>query len=82
MVKAAIDLCDTIEADAMICFTRRGFLPKIASAYRPSVPVYGFTSHHDTWAMMNMYYGVYGQILTISNSEVNIQTAIMMLVDQ
>jgi pyruvate kinase len=82
LVKAAIDLCDTIDASAMICFTRRGFLPKVASAYRPSVPVYGFTANHDTWAMMNMYYGVYGHKMDSASSDVNIQSAIQMLVAQ
>jgi len=66
----------------MICFTRRGFLPQIASAYRPSMPVYGFTRNYDTWAMMNMYYGIYPQLIELDNQEVNIQTAIISLVDQ
>jgi pyruvate kinase len=82
LVKTAIDLCDQIDAAAMICFTRRGFLPKIASAYRPSTPVYGFTANHETWAMMNMYYGVYGQMMDIASPEANIQSAIKLLVAQ
>jgi pyruvate kinase len=82
LVKAATDLCDSIDANAMLCFTRRGFLPKVASAYRPSVPVYGFTSNHDTWAMMNMYYGVYGHKMDNASAEVNIQSAIQLLVLQ
>jgi pyruvate kinase len=82
LVKAAIDLCDTIDAAAMICFTRRWFLSKVASAYRPSVPVYGFTANHDTWAMMNMYYGVYGHKMDSASADVNIQSAIQMLVAQ
>ena len=82
LVKAAVDLCDSIDAAAMICFTRRWFLPKIASAYRPSVPVYGFTANHDTRAMMQMYYGVYGYMMDIASPEVNIQSAIISLVHQ
>jgi pyruvate kinase len=82
LVKTAIDLCDQIDAAAMICFTRRWFLPKIASAYRPSTPIYGFTANYNTWAMMNMSYGVYGQIMDISSPEVNIQSAIKLLVAQ
>lgn len=82
LVKAAIDLSDSIDAKAIICFTRRGFLPQIASAYRPSVAVYGFTSNHDTWAAMNMYYGIQWYKMDISSAEVNIQSAIISLVNQ
>ena len=46
------------------------------------MPVYGFTKHHDTWAMMNMHYGIYPQLIELDNQEVNIQSAIISLVEQ
>ncbi len=82
LVKAATDLCDNTEAKALICFTKSWFLPQLASAYRPSVPVYGFTRNHDARAMMNMYYGVYGQMMTGANEGIEINEALKLLVDQ
>lgn len=82
LVKSAIDLCDNTDATAIVCFTKSGFLPQLASAYRPSVPVYGFTRQADTLAMMNMYYGVYGQMMAGDLEGIEINEALKLLVAQ
>ncbi|MCB1176896.1 MAG: pyruvate kinase [Leptospiraceae bacterium] len=62
---AAEQIARQIDAKAIVNFTRSGFSARIASQYRPDVPIYSFTPFLMTSRKMNLHRGVYPFVIPI-----------------
>lgn len=60
---AAREIAETIEAKAIVNFTRSGYSANLASRFRPRVPIYSFTPFLLTARKMNLIRGVYPFVL-------------------
>ncbi len=62
---AAEQISDSIGAQAIVNFTRSGLSARIASQFRPQVPIFSFTPFLMTARKMNLLRGVYPFIIPI-----------------
>ncbi|MDX1957037.1 MAG: pyruvate kinase [Leptospiraceae bacterium] len=62
---AAEQIARQIHAKAIVNFTRSGFSARVASQYRPEVPIYSFTPFLMTSRKMNLHRGVYPFVIPI-----------------
>lgn len=58
MIKSGIYLWEELKAKALIVFTKTGKLARLASAYRPKLPVYAFTKFESTEKYTNILYWI------------------------
>ncbi len=59
LIKSAIYTGEELWVRALFIFTKSGRLARLASAFRPNLPIYAFTPHLQSVAYMNVLYGVY-----------------------
>ncbi|MCB1141484.1 MAG: pyruvate kinase [Leptospiraceae bacterium] len=62
---AAEQISTQIHASAIVNFTRSGYSSRIASQFRPRVPIYAFTPFLMTARKMNLFRGVYPYVIPI-----------------
>jgi pyruvate kinase len=62
---AAEQISTQIDASAIVNFTRSGFSARIASQFRPRVPIYAYTPYLMTARKMNLHRGVYPFVIPI-----------------
>ncbi|KAL4457632.1 hypothetical protein ABPG75_012497 [Micractinium tetrahymenae] len=55
---AAAMTADALGARAVLCFTRRGYMPGYLSRCRPDAPIFAFTDKQETRQMLNLRWGV------------------------
>jgi pyruvate kinase len=60
---AAEQIARQINAKAIVNFTRSGYSARVASQFRPDVPIYSFTPFLMTARKMNLHRGVYPFII-------------------
>jgi len=58
LAEAACTSAREIKAGTIVAFSRSGFTALLVSAYRPVVPITGFTDHERVRRRMNLYWGV------------------------
>lgn len=49
---------DALQARAVLCFTRRGYMAGFLSRCRPDAPIFAFTDKQETRQMLNLLWGV------------------------
>ncbi len=59
LIKSAIYTGEELWVRALFIFTKSGRLARLASSFRPNLPIYAFTPHLQSVAYMNVLYGVY-----------------------
>lgn len=59
LIKSAIYTGEELGVRALFIFTKSGKLARLASAFRPNLPIYAFTPHLQSVAYMNVLYWVY-----------------------
>ncbi|MBE7412050.1 MAG: pyruvate kinase [Leptospiraceae bacterium] len=62
---ATVKIAESINAQAIINFTRSGYSARLASEFRPIVPIYSFTPFLMTARKMNLYRGVYSFVMPL-----------------
>ncbi|EFN58575.1 hypothetical protein CHLNCDRAFT_34199 [Chlorella variabilis] len=55
---AAAMTADALQARAVLCFTRRGYMAGFLSRCRPDAPIFAFTDKQETRQMLNLLWGV------------------------
>ncbi len=63
LIKAAIYSGEELWVQALFIFTKSGRLARLASSFRPNLPVYAFTNHLQSVAYMNVLYGVHPYLI-------------------
>lgn len=58
LIKSAIYAGEELWVKGIFIFTKSGRLARLASSFRPNLPIYGFTPHLQSVAYMNILYGV------------------------
>lgn len=58
LIKSAIYSGEELGVKALFIFTKSGKLARLASAFRPNLPIYAFTPYISSVAYMNILYGV------------------------
>ena len=78
LIKSAIYSGEELGVKALFIFTKSGKLARLASAFRPNLPIYAFTMHLSSVAYMNVLYGVQPYLLERWDEDFieNIYTAI------
>lgn len=56
LIKSAIYSAEELGVAGLFIFTKSGKLARLASAFRPNLPIYAFTPHLDSVAYMNVLY--------------------------
>ncbi len=80
IVMSAAIIGNNIEADAILVFTRRGFMAGLLSRTRPNSPIYAFTNTPPVRRKLNLYWGVTPYRIDFSSDpEKTIQRAITLL---
>ncbi len=57
-----------IKAKAIVCFSRTGFTALLVSKFRPGVPIIGFTVKEDIRRKMNLYWGIFPEIMNFPST--------------
>jgi len=80
LIKSAIYTGEELDVRALFIFTKSGRLARLASSFRPNLPIYAFTPELQSVAYMNVLYGVYPFLIHNWDTEFieNIYTAIDM----
>ncbi|NDK10299.1 pyruvate kinase [Candidatus Gracilibacteria bacterium] len=63
LIKSAISAGEELKVDALFIFTKSGKLARLASSFRPNLPIYAFTMHLQSVAYMNVLFGVQPYLL-------------------
>lgn len=58
LIRSAIYSGEELGVQALFIFTKSGRLARLASSFRPNLPVYAFTNELQSVAYMNILYGV------------------------
>ncbi len=58
VVKAALDVAETLNIEHIVLFTRSGRLAKIAAGLRPKPNIYAFTQNWKTFTSLALYFGI------------------------
>lgn len=58
LIKAAIYSGEELGVEALFIFTKSGLLARLASSFRPNLPIFAFTPELQSVAYMNALYGV------------------------
>lgn len=58
LIKSAIYSAEELNLAGLFIFTKSGKLARLASSFRPNLPIYGFTPELQSVAYMNILYGV------------------------
>ncbi|MCH8519045.1 pyruvate kinase [Candidatus Gracilibacteria bacterium] len=58
LIKSAIYSAEELGVQALFIFTKSGKLARLASAFRPNLPIYAFTPYLSSVAYMNILYGI------------------------
>lgn len=75
VMKSSFYLADEIKAQAMVVFTRSGFMGRIAGALRSNIPVYAFTYSDTTVKNLAVSYGVRPILIEESDNTTNLENA-------
>lgn len=84
LLKGAIMAADKLGAKAMLIMTRSGRLAKLASNFRPNVPVFAFAPTEQVVRNINLNYGIYPAVLNTwedYNCTKNLDDAIELLLN-
>lgn len=83
LIKSAIYAGEELWVQALFIFTKSGKLARLASSFRPNLPIYGFTPELQSVAYMNVLYGVNPYLIDSWDEKFtqNIYTAIDMCKD-
>lgn len=78
LIKSAIYSAEEMWVQALFIFTKSGKLARLASSFRPNLPIYAFTPYLESVAYMNVLYWVYPYLIKKWDTEFieNIYTAI------
>lgn len=63
LIKSAIYSAEELEVEALFIFTKSGRLARLASSFRPHLPILAFTPNLQSVAYMNILYGVKSYLL-------------------
>lgn len=63
LIRSAITAGEELKVDALFIFTKSGKLARLASSFRPNLPIYAFTMHLQSVAYMNVLFGVHPYLL-------------------
>ena len=58
LAKAAVQVANEIDAEAIVAFTETGRTPLLISNYRPEAPIFTFTTIDKTYRQMHILWGV------------------------
>ncbi|MDD5213203.1 MAG: pyruvate kinase [Candidatus Gracilibacteria bacterium] len=82
LVTAAVSLATDIDAKAILVFTRRGFMARLASTMRPKKDIYAFCYDIKVLRFLNILFGVRPVMIEKKSNEENVETAIAKLKDK
>lgn len=81
LIKAAIDINESLWLRAVVLFTKSGRLARIAAAYRPNTPIFAFTGSEESLGFMRILYWIESiKLNTWWDHEENLKNAIQYLV--
>ena len=81
LIKAAIQVADSLNAKGVILFTKTGRLAKLAAAYKPTVPVYAFTNQERTMTNTTILFGIVARYLPFEHHSDVLGVSIRLLQD-
>lgn len=74
IAQAAVQAAERLRARAIVAFTQSGATALLVSKYRPTIPIIAFTPHQEICQQMQLYWGVYPQIMKpITNTDLLIE---------
>lgn len=79
MVRDAIYTAENLEVDALILFTRTGFMAKTAAAFRPNIATYAFTFEDKLQKKLNILFWINSFVINKESNENNVINAIELL---
>jgi len=84
LINSAVQLANNIRADALLVFTRHGFVASLAGAFRPRyTPIYAFSPDADCITRLTLRWGITPISLAISDDpEQTVSNAIQKLTDK
>lgn len=69
LIKSWIYIWEKLDAKCLIVFTKSWLLAKLASWFRPRIPVYAFTNNKSSVGIMNSYFWINGLFLDWWNKD-------------
>ena len=78
---AAVTVANNLNARAIFCFTKRGFMPNFLARMRPEAPIFAFCDSQETRQRLNLRWGVipFKIVLEADNPEANVARTFMLL---
>ncbi|MGQ9693361.1 MAG: pyruvate kinase [Thermodesulfobacteriota bacterium] len=74
IAQAAVQAAQRLHARAIVAFTQSGATALLISKYQPTIPIIAFTPHQEIYQMMNLFWGVFPQIMKpITNTDLLIE---------
>ncbi len=74
IAQAAVQAAERLRARAIVAFTQSGATALLVSKYRPTIPIIAFTPHQEICQRMQLFWGVYPQIMKpITNTDLLIE---------
>lgn len=58
LIKSAIEIWEKLNAKAIVIFTKSWLLARLASAFRPNIPIFWFTNNKSTLYFMNVLFWI------------------------
>nr|GMD73031.1 pyruvate kinase isozyme A, chloroplastic [Ipomoea batatas] len=82
LCNAAVNMANSLEADALVVFTRTGKMASLLSRGRPNCPIFAFTQSAPVQRCLNLHWGVTPLKLALSgNLEKDLSRALVFLRD-
>ncbi len=82
LIRSAVYIADSINARAIVTFTKTGRLARLAAAYRPKCPVYAFTNQERTFTNTTILFGVVARHMPFEHHADVLKDALQKLVDR
>ena len=80
LVESAVSLSDTLQATAILVFTRRGYMASLVAQWRPHSPIYAFTNTSSKRRKLHLHWGINSfRIHFSSDPEKTIKRAVELL---
>ncbi len=80
--QSVVELAESSEADAIVVFTRSGRTARIVSKFRAEVPVFAVTDSPEVQKKLQLFYGIFPEVLKFSSPEETVTAALDMLVEK
>ncbi len=82
LIRSAVYISDSLNAKAIVTFTKTGRLARLAAGYRPKCPVFAFTNQESTFTNTTILFGVVARYMPFKHHAEILKDAIQKLVER